>query len=178
MDERLAVKNLMRVKAALEKHGVRFWLNGGTLLGAVRDKRFIPWDKDVDLGVWMQDTPRINAAVNELRGEGWWVTIDRPGQGNLIRVQIHGCPVDLFRYTIEGGHAINRYGGLCEVVPKHFLERLDPIEFYDARFNTPIDPERYLRLQYGPGWRIPRREYLPTRDSGIVRGSKSFRVRV
>lgn len=50
---------LIVVDEIFRRNQIDYWLHGGTLLGAVRHKGFIPWDDDMDIAVRYSDLPRI-----------------------------------------------------------------------------------------------------------------------
>lgn len=55
----------------LEQHNLRYVACGGTVLGAVRHKDFIPWDDDMDIYMPREDYERLIDLKNETRKDGF-----------------------------------------------------------------------------------------------------------
>ena len=75
MDEEMCVENLKEIKRILDDAGVKYWLDFGTLLGAVRDGKFIPWDTDIDLGMMCAEGCKVIARIEEFEKKGFKVDI-------------------------------------------------------------------------------------------------------
>jgi phosphorylcholine metabolism protein LicD len=54
------MKYLLRdVIKILDTNSITYWAVCGTLIGAYRHQGFIPWDDDIDLGIMLDDIPKL-----------------------------------------------------------------------------------------------------------------------
>ena len=67
-------------KELFQRHNLRYIGCGGTVLGAVRHKGFIPWDDDIDLYMPRKDYERLLGMKDEFKGSGYELLwLDTPG---------------------------------------------------------------------------------------------------
>ena len=50
------------------KHNIHYYMVGGTLLGAVRHKGFIPWDDDIDVAMPRMEFEKLQSVMSEEKG--------------------------------------------------------------------------------------------------------------
>lgn len=64
--------SILEVIAELcETNEISWWLEGGTCIGALRHKGFIPWDDDIDIGMLRSDYERFCQLAAEKLPEGY-----------------------------------------------------------------------------------------------------------
>jgi hypothetical protein len=139
-----------------EKYDV--FLNSGTLLGVIRDKRLIDHDDDVDLAVLLKADNEADAAAEwkALRGvleEADLFERSVQDQPAIYKLRPAGkIEFDLFPAWIEAGKVYvypHTHGTLtaADVLPLGTCDVTgQPI---------PRAPDKMLEINYGPGWRAP-----------------------
>ena len=86
-----------------EKHSLRYYASGGTLLGAARHHGFIPWDDDIDVAMPREDYERLQQILpGELPGHLFMQTTLTDPEYDICHLKIR----DSRTTAIEKAHAV------------------------------------------------------------------------
>lgn len=91
---------LGELDSIFKKNGIKYVLLAGSTLGAIRHKGFIPWDDDIDVGVFVEDKQAAYELLqNNLRPPFQWqdynVNKQWPRLYGKVLYKGHGC-IDVF----------------------------------------------------------------------------------
>lgn len=120
-----------------EKNNFKYILDAGTLLGAMRHSRFIPWDDDIDILMFREDYEKIVSAFkNTTRDSDIYAEYHRDKDTNsqyFIKIKHKKCPflgVDIFPLDSYGKHLslkeqLKATNKICKIL-KHLKKEIDP----------------------------------------------------
>lgn len=100
------------------KYNINYYADGGTLLGAVRHKGFIPWDDDIDIVIMRSDYQKLEeVAPYEFKCPYFWQT-EKTDIGSMRgHAQIRNImTTGILESEINGGYTFNQ-GVFIDIFP-------------------------------------------------------------
>lgn len=164
-------KTLKFIHDTFVRHKIRYFMVGGTLLGAIRHAGVIPWDDDGDICIFKEDVPKLRKLVGYFDKNGYDLQ-EGTEEGNACNKRKNSCTwflscrkknclgVDIF-VMYKKGDKVTYYdpdwekadngGGRC-YFDKDLMFPLLPYRFGNFFLYGPHNAIQHLNRCYGTDW--------------------------
>lgn len=126
----LAQLYMMReISEICENNDIKYFLCGGTLLGAVRHQGFIPWDDDLDITMYREDLNKLIQIIQESYSEKYFVQnfkTDKNYTRYIPKIRLNNT------YQVEKGYELDgiHNGIYIDIFPLDHVTKKDGIELW------------------------------------------------
>lgn len=159
--QKIELEILKKIDEVCKKNKLRYWLDSGTLLGAVRHHGFIPWDDDIDIGMLREDYEKfLKVAPNDLGNDYFLQTRNTDKNYPLFFAKVrknstsfvewafrdldmhHGIYVDIFAFDTLPLANTEEYVRHCLKLNRQSIRKYVPT----------VNKKPTLSLSYIKGW--------------------------
>ncbi len=148
LKQEIELQMLRMLDAVARKSSIQYWLDYGTLLGAVRHGGFVPWDDDVDVGVIRNDLNPLLQSLKKALSERFsiftWKESETSIPIGISRVveKESGFYLDIYAYARVNG-ALNLSGKMT-TFEKQYQNKFEDIYHNScAAFRVPTESTRH-----------------------------------
>lgn len=160
-------KLLKKLIEICKKHKLTYFLQSGTLLGAVRHQGFVPWDDDTDIAMFRDDIKKLRQILNNNKDYRLALVYDYYVKSRQLRFRTtnpqNPCFIDVYIYDYGNDDSDKAWQtwhklktkisdkiekSIPEIIPewreKHFVDEKDPLAkklkpIYEKYYDPLID---------------------------------------
>ena len=181
-----SLRLLERATTLLEKYNIPYWLEGGTLLGIIRENRLLPWDNDLDISIRSEDFDRLRRILPKFFYRGMIAKVrehkidDPPFQKGEVRlIKVYATKYLFFKSPLVLDIFVKKklddqYYWVVGVkrrakkaVPARFYDELTTVQFNHKTYSIPKLTDEYLTYRYGD-WRTPVKTWNYIKDDQSI----------
>ena len=161
-------------------YGWNYWIESGTLLGAVRSQNIIPWDDDADVSMMLEDCTKLIQEKEALRVK-YGVEVAFVEEHQIYKLYLPGdysAWIDIFPRTLSNQQYILSGEKARKVWPGQWFDK-DALTGYrmyrlgNLSVRGPVETTKYLERLYGKQWRVPKQTNVHTFQSFYLLVCKS-----
>ncbi len=159
----LQLQLVKKVLEICEKYNLRVWAEGGTLLGTIREKGYIPWDDDIDLAMLRPDYDKFQEVAPKELPKSYFVQNGYTDYyfNGITKIRIEGTAAILAHQHVN---FIRHQGIFIDIFPLDALPDdpadlnqlmidakriIRPLKYYCGGDYSPLHPQVLMRTLRG-----------------------------